>query len=189
MEREQNFIEKILKDAQARKEEIKKEALLKAQESQKEQEKKEKEFINAEKKLMEAEAKRELENEKNNSMLEQNKQILSAKKQILDEIFELVLQKMKKISAKDYQLFLTNILTAYAEPQDGLIISARKGEKEKIEKLSVFKKKKLKVIKESKEISGGIIIVNDVFEQDFSFEALVSDKMKNYSYKIAKQVF
>ena len=189
MEKEKKFVSKIINDAKIKKEQIKDEAKLEATNFLKEQEKQEKAFFNEEKKALKKEFEKTLENEKSTSYLEQGKIVLEAKHEILDDIFDLALQKMKKISAKDYQTFLQNVLTQNAETNDGLIISSKKGEEERIKKLAVFKKKKLKILKQSKDISGGVIIVSDIYEKDFSFEGLIEERAQTMSHTVAKELF
>ncbi len=189
MEREQKFISKIIKDAEKQKEQLKNKAKQESDAIIKEEEKKEKEFFASEKKQIKQEYDKILENEKSSSFIEQTKFVLQEKQQILSDIFDLALQKFKKITAKEYQTFLQNVISQNAEMQDELIISNRKGEKERIQKLAIYKKKKLKIQKQSKDISGGVIIVSPTCEKDFSFEALIQDKFRTFSHKVAKQIF
>ena len=189
MEKEQKFVETILKDAEIECESIKQKAQKDALSASKEKEKEEKEFFKAEKKKVENEFLRLLENEKDLASLEQNKEILNAKNEMLLEVFNLSLQKLKKLPAKEEEAFVKNVLTKFAGVQDGLIVSNKKGEKERVEKLAVFKKKKLKILSVSKEISGGVIIVSKTQEQDFSFEGLLKDKYNCLYNVIAKQLF
>jgi len=189
MERETNFVQKIIVDANKQKENIKKEAQQEAQKIVKEKENQEKEFFNAEKKLLKNELENLLKNEKDISFIEQNQVVLGAKQQMLADVFDLALEKLKKLPAKDEALFVQNILTKFASDNDELIVSNKKGEKERIEKLSVFKQKKLKISDVSKNISGGVIIISQKCEQDFSFEGLIKDKYQNSFYQIAKQLF
>ncbi|MBR1925850.1 MAG: V-type ATP synthase subunit E [Clostridia bacterium] len=189
MERETKFVQKIIVDANKQKESIKKEAQQKAKNILKEKEHQEKEFFNSEKKLLKNELENLLKNEKDISFLEQNQVVLSAKQQILLSVFDLALEKLKKLPAKDEILFVENILTKFAENNDELIVSNKKGEKERVEKLSVFKQKKLKIKDVSNDISGGVIIASLKCEQDFSFEGLIKDKYQNSFYQIAKQLF
>ena len=189
MEREKKFVEKIIIDARNKKEQLKNEAKNNAEILLSGEEQKEKEFFSFEKKTIKEEFDKMIENEKNASFIEQTKLLLGAKQQILCDVFNLALQKMKKLSARDYQTFLRQVLTQSAENGDGLIVSNRKGEKDKIQKMAIYKKKKLKVLKQSKDISGGVIIVSKTYEKDFSFEGLIQDKFENDAHKFAKQLF
>lgn len=189
MEKEKKFVAKIITDAQAKKEQIKDKAKQDANMLVAEEEKKEKEFFNSEKKIIKAEFSKMLENEQNTSFIEQSKLVLTAKQQILSDIFDLALQKMKKLTARNYQTFLQKVLSQNSENGDGLIISNRKGEKEKIKNLAIYKKKKLKILEQTKNISGGVIIVSGDCEKDFSFEGLVQDKFERDAHKVAKQLF
>lgn len=189
MEKEKKFVSKIIADAKEQKLKLENDAKLEVQNLIKEQEKQEREFFNNERKAIKDEYKKILENEKDASFLEQTKLELGAKQQILKDVFNLALQKMKKIPAKDYQKFLKKVLEENADAQDALIISNKKGEKEKFLKLPVFKKKKLKILEESSKISGGAIIVSKICEKDFSFEGLVLDKFQTNVHKISKQLF
>ena len=189
MSKEKAFIEKILLDAKEQTEEIKLNAKNQAKENTKLKKAQEKQFFKAEKNSIEEELEKQLENAQSSSYIEQSKDILSAKQQILKEIFDAVLQKLKKLPAKTYQEFLQGVLTKCANTQDGLIVSSRAGEAEKIQKLPIFKKKKLKILETSKQISGGVIIVSSTCEQDFSFEGLVDEKFRTSAYQISKQLF
>ena len=189
MEKEKNFVQKIIVDATKQQEGIKQKAELEAFNIVAEKEKEEKEFFNAEKNALKQEFENLLNNEKDISFLQQNQQILLAKQNMIVDVFDLVLQKLKKLTAKEELSFVENVLKKFSNPGDEIIISNKKGEQERVEKLSVFKQKKLKICDISKDISGGVIIVSQKYEQDFSFEGLVNDEFLSAKYQIAKQLF
>lgn len=185
---EQKLINKILSDGKKKADEILKKAeeeslqiLKKAKEDEAKfvKEKLDKEKQDLEKKLA---YKKELNN------LEKNKALLKAKFEVIDEIFALVLQKLNNLKASEYSKFLESVLTK-AQNEDKLIVSSKKGEKEKISKLEIFKKKKLSILKESDDFSGGVIIVGKIFDLDFSFESLVKEKYESSLSNIAKNLF
>ena len=53
----------------------------------------------------------------------------------------------------------------------------------------MFKQKELKLGKELKDISGGVIISNKVCDKDFSFEALIKEKRENSIKQVAQSLF
>lgn len=130
----------------------------------------------------------ELENKKRFNNLEKNKIVLKTKNELLKEVFDLALEKLKSLSKKDYKKFLSDVLK-HANKNDKLKISSRKGEKEIISKLDIFKEKKLVIEEVSESISGGVVIFNDIYEKDFSFESLILEKFENSSFRIAKLLF
>ena len=111
MEKEKEFIETILLDAEKESENITKQAKEEALNITKQKEEEEKEFFKTEKKKITNEFSKLLENEKDVALLEQNKEVLKAKNEILSSIVELALQKLKKLPVKDEENFVKNVLS------------------------------------------------------------------------------
>lgn len=188
MTREAKLVRKLLADGEKQAKNIvlesKKQAGIIVQEAKE----KEEEFLSSQLKAVNNEQKNKIEISKSISFIDKNKIILQSKNDIIDEVFDLVLQKLQEMKATEYTKFLKSILK-FASKGDKLIISSKKGEKERIQKLDVYDSKGLSILEISDKISGGVIIVGKKFDQDFSFETLVKEKKSASLIQVSKLLF
>lgn len=188
MVREQKLINKILSDGKKKADDVLKNAEKEADKILAEAKQKEAEFVKQQIKAEKQQNQQQLEFSQSLNNLEKNKIVLKAKAEIIDDVFAIVLKKLQSLKPAEYTKFLSGVLKN-AKTGDSLIISSKKGEKEKISKLPVFKTKKLSVAKQDDKISGGVIIVGKVYDLDFTFESLVQEKYENSLTKVAKLLF
>ena len=189
MDRDKKLIAKILADAELKKQYILQDAKDKASAYLKEKEDAEKEFLHKEINAIKESFNKQLEKEKDITYVERSKEILKAKQNILLDIFDLALKKLQNLPDKEYKQFLQKVLENNADAGDSIIVAEDSKQRNMIEKLPVFKSKKLKISSEKRNISGGVIITSKICEKDFSFEGLLEDKYQESFVKIAKQLF
>lgn len=188
MVREQKLINKILNDGKRKADSVLKKAEKEATKILDEAKQKEADFVKQQIKEEKQKNQQQLEFLDSLNGLEKNKNVLKAKAEIIDEVFASVLHQLQSLKAAEYTKFLNGVLSN-AKTGDSLIISSRKGEKEKISKLPIFKTKKLSIQKQDDNITGGLIIVGKLYDLDFSFESLVKEKQENSLIKVARFLF
>lgn len=188
MTRETKLVKKLLADGEKQAENIVIESQKQAEDIISNAKIKEDEYLNEQLKIVNNEQKNRIEIAKSISFIDKNKIFLQAQNELVDQVFDLTLQKLREMKATEYTKFLKNILK-FAEKGDKLIISSNKGEKEKIQKLDAYKDKKLSILEVSDKISGGVIIVGEKYDQDFSFESLVKEKKEKSLIQVSKLLF
>ena len=188
MEEIENFIQNIISDGNKKSRAIISQASAEAEKIMREAESSENEFERENVAQITKENEERLVLAKNSTVFKLNKLILKEKNVLIDKVFEIVLEKFKKLDESKYRKFLECALNN-AENGDEVNYSARKNEAKTISGLKVFREKELKLGQELKDISGGVIISNKVCDKDFSFEGLIKEKRENSIKQVAQSLF
>ena len=142
------------------------------------------EFYKEERKKIETEVANEKRSVILAKKLELRKELLTVKQGIIDEAFDQALEKMKTMPKKDYEQLLSKLLEAFAEDGEEVI-----GKKEDSAVLkSIVKKagKDLKVSSETRDISGGFILVKGKIEKNVSFETIMETERNKLEQEVGK---
>ncbi len=183
-----NFIQTIISDGNKKSRAIISQANAEAEKILREAEQTENEFIKSNIADITKQNDERLTLAKNSTVFKLNKLILKEKNVLIDRVFEIVLEKFKKLDENKYKKFLESALS-YAEDGDTINYSSRKDDAKIIPSLKIFKAKNLSMGKELKDISGGIIISNKICDKDFSFEGLIKEKKENSIKQVAQSLF
>ncbi|MBR4270418.1 MAG: hypothetical protein IKQ31_01920 [Clostridia bacterium] len=183
-----NFIQTIISDGNKKSRAIINQANQDAEKILREAEQAENEFVKSNVDDITKENEERLVLAKNSTVFKLNKLILKEKNVLINRVFELVLDKFKRLDDNKYRAFLESALK-YAENGDEINYSSRKDDSKRISSLKIFKEKNLSLGKELKDISGGIIISNKVCDKDFSFEGLIKEKKENSIKQVAQSLF
>jgi len=125
---------------------------------------------------------------KSSTVYRLNKQLLRVKNEIVENVFVILLQKLQNLEDKQYEKFLSSALQK-ADYGDEIDYSSRSGEAKRISNLKIFNEKKLKLGRVLNQISGGVVISNNVCNKDFSFEGLIKEKRENSIRHVAGLLF
>ena len=104
-------------------------------------------------------------------------QILIKKHQIIDEILDKIVTALASMPAKDYEQFLSKMLT-HVNLEEGILYPSKGKENSTKGAVKIAEKRFLK-IGESRNIQGGFIVESKFADLDFSFETMVKKIYKN----------
>lgn len=123
------------------------------------------------------------------AQVESRKIALSRKKAAIESVYVRTGEKLAALKEKDYLSLIEKLLLKYAEKGETVDVSLKAPvSAEQVRSLRVVKEKALKVEKTA-EISGGLIIRNDKFDKDLSFDSLLSSLKDGDENEIAKKLF
>jgi vacuolar-type H+-ATPase subunit E/Vma4 len=121
--------------------------------------------------------------------VESRKIDLSYKKSAIDSVFKRAGEKLADLNAKDYLALIGALISKYAEEGETIDVSVNAPVSvERVKSLKEATEKALKVTKTA-QISGGIIIRNDKFDKDLSFDSLVASIKECNENATAKALF
>ncbi len=121
--------------------------------------------------------------------LEVKKYSLSLKQRLLGECFDEALQKLSKLSDKEYLAIIAKLL-AYAEDGESVVIS--KNDKKRITAdfiKQAAKGKKITLSKEVGDFSGGIVLTKEGYDKNMTFEVLLSQVREESEADAASVLF
>ncbi len=180
----ESVIAKIKENADTQRQDIIKEANAEKDKILADWKKKADELYTNERKRIENES----ENEKRSIVLakrlELRKEVLSAKQKVIDDAFEKAFESMKSMPAKEYESFLEELMKQSAEGGEEVIY--KKEDKSVIEKVIKKVGKSLKLSKETRNISGGFILLKNKVETVVSFETLFDVKRHEIEQEVGK---
>jgi len=195
MEAEQ-VIEKILADAKAEAEKIKKQAGRKQADEQAKFDEQLKEHEKQTKALAE-----KLANEKKLHLLAAArmniaKEHLAEKNKILDEVFDQARQQLQSLPDEQYRRLVTNLILEAVETGDEEVIIDK--EEKRIDaalidqvnsKLASDRKGNLKLSEDKMPLGGGFILRRGKVKTNVSFDVLLSRARKELEIELAKELF
>ncbi|HYF83230.1 MAG TPA: V-type ATP synthase subunit E family protein [Clostridia bacterium] len=130
--------------------------------------------------------------------LEMRKDILSAKQQSIEEVFDRALERMNSLDSSKYEKVIFDMLMASVESGEEEILMSEGGKSKlsadfisKANKAleAVGKKGKLKISDETRNISGGFILMGQGVEVNNSFEAVIRLYRDEIEPKVAEIFF
>lgn len=130
--------------------------------------------------------------------LEMRKDILSAKQQSIDEVFDKAHERMSNLDNDKYEQVIFDMLMASVESGDEEVVMSESGKKKlsadfmsKANKAleAAGKKGKLKISDETRNISGGFILMGKGIEINNSFEAVIKLYRDEIEPKVAEIFF
>lgn len=130
--------------------------------------------------------------------LEMRKDILTAKQQSIDAVFAKALERMNSLEAAKYEQVVFNMLIASVESGDETVILSESGKNklsadflDKVNKAlqAAGKKGNIKISDETRNISGGFILVGQGVEVNNSFEAVIRLYRDEIEPKVAEIFF
>ena len=135
-----------------------------------------------------------------NSMveLEMRKDILAAKQQSIEEVFAKALDRMNDLDAAKYEQVVFDMLMSSVETGDEVVIMSESGKKklsadfiDKVNKAleATGKLGNIKLSDETRNISGGFILVGQGVEVNNSFEAVIRLYRDEIEPKVAEIFF
>ncbi len=135
-----------------------------------------------------------------NSMVEldMRKEILAAKQEVIEKVFGLALERLNNLEKNKYEEVILNMLMTSVETGDEEIIMSEAGKSklspEFINKANDSlgkrgKVKKLSISKETRDISGGFILLKKGVEINNSFEAILRTCRDEIEPKVAEILF
>lgn len=187
MSREQNLVDEILKDGRCEAQKLVKKAQRQSKQILEEKKQEEQKFFEEQIQALKEEHEFLIESQKHSQNLEKNKLILGAKNEILNQVYDKTLKNLCNLLEAELKPFFENALS-FAENENTVVVANEK-DKKIVQKLGVFKTKKLKLCKEFGDFCGGLMIVSQTKEIDFSFESLLNEKFEAQKASLAKQLF
>lgn len=195
MEAEQ-VVEKILADAKAEAEKIKKQA----QENEAAEQAKLQEQLNRYKKQTETLAQKAAKDKKAHLLaaarMDIAKQFLAEKRKILDEVFEQAREKLRNLTDEDYLKFMTKLILDAVETGDEEVIVDKsetridqKFIKHVNRELGPGYKGNLRLSDEKNNLGGGFILKRGRIKHNVSIEVLLTQARKELEIELAKQLF
>ncbi len=191
MEGEQ-VIEKILSDARAEADRIKKQA----EEKRAEQKAKADEQLNDYRKQSEQLAAKAGEDTKNQMLAAARMQIakeyLAEKVKILDEVFEQAQQRLKRMGDEDYRKLMAKLMAGAVETGDEEVVidkDEKRIDASLIQLVNAEKKSNLKPAGEREDIGGGFILRRGKIKNNLSLGVLLGQARKELEIELAKMLF
>lgn len=195
MEAEQ-VTEKILADARAEADKIKKQA----DEKQAEEQAKLSEKLDEYKKQTKTLAQKAAEDEKSHILAAARmniaKEYLAEKRKILDEVFENAKQQLQGLQDKEYKSLIKKLLLDAVETGDEeVIIDTKEGRidhdfiKQMNRELGPGYKGNLKLAGEKQELGAGFILTRGKVKTNVSIEVLLDQARKELEIQLAKELF
>ena len=124
------------------------------------------------------------------------REVLKTKSDMLEEVFKNALRKLEELPVEDYISWMENIIPQTIEPGENEIILPKKLLKSDVigrfmkdinKKLSG--RSRIKLSKDTEEITGGFILKKPKKEADCSFKSILEEKRNNLKVKINKLLF
>jgi V/A-type H+-transporting ATPase subunit E len=192
----QQVIEKILADANAEAEKIKKQA----QDKQNDEQSKIDEQLKEYKKQTELLAQKAADDEKSHVLaaarMKIAKELLADKRKILDEIFQQAQQQLQTLPDQDYQNLITKLMLDTVETGDEEVIVDKNENRinqdfiNHINKeLSSNGKGNLKLSDKRQNIAAGFILNRGKIKTNVSINVLLNQTRKDLEIELAKQLF
>ncbi len=195
MEAEQ-VVEKILADARAEAEKIKKQA----DDKEADEQAKLAGQLNEYKKQTDILAQKAAEDKKLHLLaaarMDIAKEFLAEKRKILDEIFELARQQMQNLSDDEYRKFMTRLMLEAVETGDEEVIVDKnemridqKFIKDINRQLGPSYKGNLRLSEQRQNLGGGFILRRGKIKNNVSLEVLLAQAHKELEIELAKELF
>ncbi len=192
----QQVIEKILADAKAEAEKIKKQA----EEAQIEEQAKLDEQLKEYKEQTEILAKKAVEDERSHILadarMEISKQLLSEKRKILDEVFEQARRQLENLSDEPYLKLMTKLMRDAVETGDEEVIIDEKEKQidqrfiDSIKKqIGSDRKGELKLSGDRANLGKGFILKRGNVKNNVSVEVLLAQAREELEIELAKELF
>lgn len=123
--------------------------------------------------------------------LESGKILLRYKRKCVDEVYDLVKQKILAMKDGEYLSFLQDVIKRAA--LDGDEVIAAKSDQKRVtaawvKKVSSAIKKKLTLSKNYGDFSGGVILSNGNFDRDFTIDAIVEELKEDTEAETVKNL-
>jgi len=192
----EQVVEKILADAKAEAEKIKKQA----EENQAAEQAKLHEQLTEYKKQTETLAQKAANDKKAHLLaaarMDIAKQFLAEKRKILDEVFAQAREKLRNLSDEDYLKFMTGLILQAVETGDEEVIVDKnetridqKFIKQINRRLGPGYKGNLRLSDETDNLGGGFILKRGKIKNNLSIEVLLTQARKDLEIELAKQLF
>jgi len=192
----ENVIAKILADAGAEAEKIKRQA----QEKQAAEQAKLDEQLRQYQKQTDALAQKAAEDEKSHLLaaarMQIAKELLTEKRKILDEVFEQVRRRLLNLPDDQYRRLIADLMISAVETGNEEVILDRdenRIDQELIDQvnrqLAGNNKGNLKLAGQRQELGGGFILKRGKIRANVSFEVLLSQARKELEIELAKELF
>lgn len=120
--------------------------------------------------------------------LKNNTIILDKKRKIIDRVYQEVLNKLSKLSNKEYIGLISKLISHLPQIEKGEIIPS-KNKKAQTEEALQKSKRDFNLAQESADIKGGFIFVSDKINIDNSFEELINKIKSETEAEVAKILF
>lgn len=130
--------------------------------------------------------------------LEMRKDILATKQQLIEEVFDKVLEKLNNLEDKKYEQIIFDMLIASVESGEEVVVMSESGKKKlsadfigRVNKAleAAGKKGNVKISDETRNISGGFILMGQGVEVNNSFEAVIRLHRDEIEPKVAEIFF
>jgi V/A-type H+-transporting ATPase subunit E len=196
MNNAEQVIEKILADAKAEAEKIKKQA----EETQAVEQAKLDEQLSEFGKQTDIIAKKAGDDKKAHLLaaarMDIAKQLLTEKRKILDDVFEQVRQHLENLSDEQYRRVMTKLMLGAVETGDEEVIidkNEKRIDREFIkninQQLALGRKGDLKLSEDRDNLSGGFILKRGKIKNDVSVEVLLAQARRELETELAKELF
>lgn len=192
----EQVVEKILADAQAEAENIKKQAEEKQADERKKLNEQLKEYNNQTQTLAEKTAKDKKLHILAAARMEIAKQYLAEKRKILDELFDKAQKKLRNLPDKEYVNIMTKLMLDAVETGDEEVIIDKKEKridqsfiKQVNRKLGPGYKGNLRLSEETKDLGAGFILKRGKIKNNVSIEVLLAKARNELEIGLAKQLF
>jgi V/A-type H+-transporting ATPase subunit E len=192
----EEVVEKILADAGAEAEKIKKQAA----EKQAAEQEKLNDQLQEYKKQTDLLAQKAAQDKKSHLLAEARmdiaKQLLAEKRKILDEVFEQARRQLQNLSDEEYRKLMTKLMLETVETGDEEVI-VDKNEK-RIDRnfitrvnqqLAAKNKGSLKLADEKQNLAGGFILKRGKIKRNVSIEVLLAQARRELEIELAKELF
>ena len=147
-------------------------------------------YLEAQNKLLETDLANIISRKNTVADLDVKKVNLSAKQKVLENVFDLVLEKLCALDKKSMQKLISSLLVENAEDGDRILISSKANlSSEDLASLEIYQSKNLSVIGNDGDFVGGIYLINDKCDKDLSFETLTKLKREEIEEQIAEKLF
>lgn len=184
------IIDKIVKDAESKAEELILGAKEFAEEKKKAAELWAREYKRTQSEIARRDASDMVERRKIVAKLETKKITLKYKRALVDEAFDSVYDKLCSLERKEYVAFVEKMLCENAETGDTVVLSGDgKIGAHELEKLPVFSEKKLSLSDKAGDFTGGVKLIGKTCDKDLSFKSVVEEAKENYTSSVAAILF
>ena len=114
---------------------------------------------------------------------------LAEKRRVLDAVYRRALEMLLCLDRSDAVALAERLLKENAEEGDEIVFSAGFLYGEDIERLPVFREKKLTVSGERPDLGGGFLLRGKTSDKDITYPALLAADRENHQAEIARAVF
>ena len=184
------IIDKIVKDAESKAEELILGAKEFAEEKKKAAEFWAKEYVKTQSDITRRDASDIVERRKIVAQLETKKITLKYKRALVDEAFDSVYEKLCSLGKKEYVAIVEKLLCENAETGDTVVLSGDgKIGAHELEKMPVFSEKKLSMSDKAGDFTGGVKLIGKTCDKDLSFKSVLEEAKENYTSPVAAILF